>query len=180
MDDYERDRYTSLVKRDRTLLNLTKMDLMDAVLQNKKFALKAKTTPFFKTILPAMQDYYETKNCIFGHGWIPCGVLGRGNYPADVFMYESDWRMQDKFKWERARWINGMLAASKGVVEPNKTIVCGHWHCSYGHAKLEGNGTEFDSDADFSPYYGNSVIALDDCTAFSGKVNCIVLNDEPI
>ena len=95
-------------------------------------------------------------------------------------MYESDWRMQDEFKWERARWINGMLAASKGVVEPNKTIVCGHWHCSYGHAKLEGNGIEFDSDADFSPYYGNGVIALDACTAFSGKVNCIVLNDEPI
>ncbi len=163
-----------------TLLNLIKMDLMDAVLQNKKFALKAKTTPFFKTILPAMQDYYETKNYIFVHGWIPCGVLGRGNNPSDVFMYESDWRMQDKFKWERARWINGMLAASKGVVEPNKTIVCGHWHCSYGHAKLEGKGTEFDSDADFSPYYGNGVIALDACTAFSGKVNCIVLNDEPI
>lgn len=33
-------------------------------------------------------------------------------------------------------------------------------------------------DADFSSYYGKGVIALDACTAYSGQVNCIILEDE--
>ena len=59
----------------------------------------------------------------------------------------------------------------------NKTIVCGHWHTSYGHSKYEHKGTEFGEDADFSPYYGPGIIAIDACTAFSGKSNCLVIED---
>ena len=58
-----------------------------------------------------------------------------------------------------------------------KTILCGHWHCSYGHATYERKGSEFGPDADFSPYSGPGVIALDACTAHSGKVNIVVLED---
>ena len=62
-------------------------------------------------------------------------------------------------------------------VMQRKTIVCGHWHTSYGHSKYEHKGTEFGEDADFSPYYGPGIIAIDACTAFSGKVNCLVIED---
>ena len=58
-----------------------------------------------------------------------------------------------------------------------KTIPCGHWRVSYGHARFEQKGSEFGSDAAFSPYFGSSVIALDACTTFSGKINVIILND---
>ena len=61
-----------------------------------------------------------------------------------------------------------------------KTVVCGHWHTSYGHSKLEKKGSEFGFDADFSPYYGTRIIALDGCTAFSEIVNVLVLEDEPL
>ena len=64
------------------------------------------------------------------------------------------------------------------VVEPGKKIVCGHWHCSFGHTHYENKGGEFENDPDFSPYYGEGIIALDACTAFSKKVNCIVIDDE--
>ena len=37
--------------------------------------------------------------------------------------------------------------------------------------------TAFGPDADFSPFYGQGVIALDACTAVSGFVNCIVIED---
>lgn len=73
-----------------------------------------------------------------------------------------------------------MEAARQGVIEPNKTIVCGHWHASYGHAKIDGTCSEFGEDADFSPYYGKGIIALDACTVHSRKVNCIVLEDDPM
>ncbi len=36
-----------------------------------------------------------------------------------------------------------MEAARQGIIEPNKTIVCGHWHSSYGDAKIEGEGKEY-------------------------------------
>lgn len=82
-------------------------------------------------------------------------------------------QMQGLFaEWE---WFNGMDAAQ--TADENKTIVCGHWHTSYGHSKYEHKGTEFGEDADFSPYYGPGFIAIDACTAFSGKVNCLVIED---
>ena len=70
-----------------------------------------------------------------------------------------------------------MEAAHGGVTEPGKTIVCGHWHCSFGHAHYEGRGGEFDDDSDLTPYYGDGIIALDACTPVSGRVNCIVVRD---
>lgn len=159
-------------------LQLTGKDLQTSVLYPEDFKLKAKNTPFYKTIIPAMKDYYETNNYIFVHGWIPCAVMGRGIGTKDTFIYEENWREQGEDRWNKARWLNGMAAASCGVREPNKTIVCGHWHCSYGHAELEGKGKEFDADSDFSPYYADGIIAIDACTAFSRKVNCIVIEDD--
>ena len=76
-----------------------------------------------------------------------------------------------------ARWVNGMDAAKAGIIEEGKTIVCGHWHCSYGHSEYEGIGSEFGPDADFDPYYGQGIIALDACTGYSKRVNVVVLED---
>lgn len=78
-----------------------------------------------------------------------------------------------------------MDMARKGFVEPGKTIVCGHWHCSYGYAidDMAKNGPfdcidEFGPTAIWEPYYGNGVIAIDRCTAYTGQVNVLVLEDE--
>ena len=159
-------------------LQLTGLDLNTAIYGPDFFSAQVKNTPFFKTILPAMIDYFETENYIFVHGWIPCTIFGKGHRFSDTFIYENNWRTQNKEQWEKARWTNGMTAACKKVIEPNKTIVCGHWHSSYGHTILEGKGSEFGEDADFSPYYGKGIIAIDGCTAHSGIVNCIVIEDK--
>jgi hypothetical protein len=60
---------------------------------------------------------------------------------------------------------------------PDKTLVFGHWHCSKGWAKKE-HRSQFDDDAKFDPFYGDGFIAIDACTAHTGKVNCIVIDDE--
>ena len=70
------------------------------------------------------------------------------------------------------------MNAVQAVTEAGKTIVSGHWHTSYGHSKFEGKGTEFGRDADFSPYVAPGIIALDACTAYSGIVNCIIVEDD--
>ena len=81
--------------------------------------------------------------------------------------------------WWQARWLNGMDAV-RMVSEEGKTIVCGHWHTSYGYSKYEGKGSELGADADFSPYSTSGIIALDACTARSGIVNCIVVEDDEL
>ena len=70
-----------------------------------------------------------------------------------------------------------MDAAHNGVVEENKTIVCGHWHSSYGHSRYERKRSEFGDDADFSPYYGKGIVAIDACTVHSKQINCIVIEE---
>lgn len=81
----------------------------------------------------------------------------------------------DETAWKKARWYNGMMAAK--TARANKTVVCGHWHASFGHSNFEHKGAEFGEDADFTPYYGKGVIAIDACTAHTGFVNCLVIDD---
>lgn len=152
-----------------TALHLTGMDKGIALIRNHDFAEAARKTPLFTKIMPAMLDFYETPHYVFVHGWIPC-IKEFGHYDA---IY--DWRNASPNLWSRARWINGMAAYES--IYDDKTIVCGHWHASYGHSKIDGNGPEFGTGADFTPFYGKGIIALDACTAVSGFVNCIVIED---
>ena len=57
-----------------------------------------------------------------------------------------------------------------------KTIICGHYHTSWGHAYLHDDGFEWGKDvAKFEPFIDDGIIAIDACTAYTGKVNCIVI-----
>ena len=152
-----------------TALQLTGFDPAAAFAHCGDFAQAAQETPYYQRIIPAMVDYHETERYVFVHGWIPCVCDG------ETYTYRADWRDAPKSAWERSRWYNGMDAAR--TARDEKTVLCGHWHTSYGHAKYEGKGSEFDDDADFSPYYAPGIIALDGCTSYSGRVNVIVLED---
>ena len=153
----------------QTALQLTGFDPTMARIRNYDFADAAKATPYYKTIIPSMLDCYETDHYVFVHGWIPCIHSRKG------YSYYREWRDASAGEWHTARWYNGMDAVRTCMEE--KTIVCGHWHTSYGHSKYEGKCSEFGRDADFSPYYASGIIALDACTARSGQVNVITLDD---
>lgn len=132
-------------------------------------------------IFNRMVDYFETSNYVFVHGWIPMRFD-----PDDPFaiydeptLYDPNWREGD---WEEARWFNGMKKALNEVIVPDKTVVCGHWHCSYGHMrdsiKTDNWISEFDEDAIWDPYYSKGIIAIDRCTAHTKECNVLVLEDE--
>ena len=131
---------------------------------------------YIQKIIPAMVDFFETEHYIFVHGWIPC-VRNRVERLGKMYSRIRDWRDADETLWNEARWINGMEAAHQGITEVGKTIVCGHWHTSFGHCCYENDGEEFGIGANFDPYYADGIIALDACTAHSGKVNCVVIED---
>ena len=152
-----------------TALQLTGYDPAAVECRYFDFAAEARKTPYFASILPTMLNYYETEHYIFTHGWIPCAIN------RDNLLLDPNWRNATEEQWRSARWINGMDAAQTCMTE--KTVVCGHWHASYGHAVYEHKGSEFGPGADFSPYYAPRIIALDACTASSRKVNVIVVED---
>ncbi len=160
----------------KTVTDLTGATKEQLITSPGAIAAAMRQSAMFRKILPAMKDYYETRNYIFVHGWIPSTVIKRGN--EERYLYNAGWRDASAKEWEDARWYNGMLAAHQGAAEPGKTIVCGHCTASFGHSAFEGKGSEFGADADFSPYYGGGVICLDASTANSGKANCIVIEDE--
>ena len=153
-----------------TALQLTGFDPAMARIRHWDFAEKARETRYYRQIIPAAIDYYETEHHIFVHGWIPCIRAVDG-----ALLYKPDWREASAEEWYEARWLNGMDAVFRCREE--KTVLCGHWHCSYGHAVYEKKGSEFGEDADFSPYRAKGILALDACTALSGRVNVEVIEE---
>lgn len=135
--------------------------------------------------------YYEIGDYIFVHGWIPFNGLNHYGQVIKKPKYNKDWRNMDHVYFEGATWVNGMELWNKGVREEGKTIVCGHWHTSWGHSKLHNYGVEFIDRletcymdektgrlfpfAEYGPFIDEGIIALDACTVISGKVNVVVI-----
>lgn len=121
-------------------------------------------------VLDMCIDYYETKHYIFVHGWIP--II------ENCYLYDSNWRTARKERWGKARWTNPVEMYRYEIYEPNKTIVCGHWHCSaLWHEQNPDEYEEFGDKANFEPFITKNMIAIDACTTYSHKVNVVVLED---
>lgn len=121
-------------------------------------------------------DFAEVGNFIFTHGWLP----------TDEKTYEilPDWKNSSKDKWKEARWLNGMAFAHHGHIIPDKTIVCGHYHCSWGWSHIKQDRKEFPPkskknwEASFDPYTEPGIIAIDSCVAYTNFINCICIEIE--
>jgi serine/threonine protein phosphatase 1 len=127
----------------------------------------------------SLVNYFETKNYIFVHSWIPLIIENdyAKYYTRDKeYYFNPDWRNATEKEWEDAMWGNPFELAEKQLL-PDKTIVFGHFHTSYQWNK-SSNCSEFGEDAIFQPYYGNKYIGIDACTAHTGKCNVIVLEDD--
>lgn len=159
-----------------SMLALTGTSLTEAYNDPLAFAKKCKQTPFFTQIIPKTVDFYETENYVFLHGWMPCGKDYQ-SVKNGAFTPEENWRTASPDSWEIARWVNGMQAWAQGFREPKKTVVCGHVRASYGHAVIEGRGAERGETADYTPFYGDGILAIDGCAVRSKKINCIVIED---
>lgn len=122
-------------------------------------------------------DYFELGKTVFVHGWVPTGVTSDEDKTLSV---PPDWRTGN---WREARWENGMEMWYFNLIPEEYTVVCGHWHCSYGWSHIDHKYKEFpcpthpDFQLSFMPYIRNGIIAIDACTMHSGKVNCVVFNE---
>lgn len=147
-------------------------------------AVYERISPLFDKMI----DYFETQKYIFVHGWIAvnCFIDHYRWSKNKTYKYNPEWRNADGKDWSEARWLNGMQLANEEIIEEGKTIICGHFHTTWGKSRYhrpEGcfygkDYYEFGDGADFSPYYDKGIIAIDGCTAFSGKINILVIEDD--
>ena len=131
-------------------------------------------------------NYFETENYIFVHSWIPMEIFYTGDklFPMeDHADWKEKWREATQYEWNEAMWGNPFDIAQNGLNKTGKTIVFGHWHCSYGwylekENKREPCG-EFGDFAIWEPYINKDqgIIGIDRCTAYTGECNVLVLED---
>lgn len=182
----------------KTVQQLTEMSMADY--PQGDILKKMKDNELWNKYVNSCVDYYELGDNIFVHGWIPYvdEIVEMKGPEGEVYVKFREY-VCDEWKsgrWEDARWYNGMELWSRGITIPNKTVWCGHWHTSWGHTYLHGDGQEFlkkietfyiDPDtgktephANFEPFIDNGIVALDACVPYSGKINVKVLEYEDI
>lgn len=139
-----------------------------------------KNWKLWKTYINSCIDYYEQDSNVFVHGWIPVEFTYSDTSFTSTPIYIENWRNGD---WNAARWYNGMRMFSSGIIIPDKTIYCGHWHTSWGHTYLHNEGCEFPEDSfeqktfmHTEPFRDNGIVALDACTVISHTINCEVID----
>ena len=162
----------------KTICDFTGMNKYDLYqgpygpMNSKEFLEKIR--PLLDFIEERAVDVAELGDYICVHGWIPCDPH-KGVIP-------DNWNTADA-NWDEARWINGMSAWHRGARLPGKTIICGHFHCSWGWSHLKQDRKEFptrnlvDWKKSFEPFVDDGIIALDACTAYSGLCNVIVIEE---
>ena len=133
--------------------------------------IEEKTRPLLD-LLNKAYNFCEIEDFVFVHGWIPVDTDGN---------IKSKWRHSKAQDWEQARWYNGMAYNHSNGGILGKTVVCGHWHCSYGWSYIKQEREEFPQknhmgwEKSFEPYTEDGLIALDACTAYSGIINVLVI-----
>lgn len=192
-----RNQWTSIDKDNGTLKTL-------AQLQYTKYATESKAQRLFYEYIykynkhwdelrASAVNFYETNHYIFVHGWIPCLIdnsyLDEKNHICYTHKTMPNWREASEKDWYNARWENGMALADEGCLA-DKTIVCGHFHTSWGHinkmlkdgcaAILKNHEFDFATKALFQPYYSDGIIAIDACTAGTHMVNVLKFTEEEI
>lgn len=115
-------------------------------------------------------NYAEINNYILVHGWWPS------------YSFVDSYKTAEDSDWKQARWENGMNMWRNPTCRIlNKTVVCGHWHCSWGWSHIRQKRKEWpqtnrkDWKKSFEPFVDDGIIAIDACTAYSGIVNVLVI-----
>lgn len=152
------------------ITGMNKYDLYGGLFDSNEF--KEKIMPLLEFIADYSVDVAEIGDYVCVHGWIPCDPFSGG--------VPENWDTEDA-DWDAARWYNGMSAWHRGAKLPGKTIICGHWHTSWGHSHLHQDRKEFpqknreDWQKSFEIFKDEGIVAIDACTAYSGFCNCYVI-----
>ena len=134
-----------------------------------KLLFEQVTSELLSFINTTATDYFELGDKVFVHGWIPT-TADESNH----MIVHDNWRDGD---WSEARWTCGFDDWRCKLIPEGKTVVCGHWHTSYGWSEFRGR-SEWGPDAEFTTFIDKGIIAVDACTVYTHSVNVVVFDDK--
>ena len=129
---------------------------IDPATDTVDFTGKTRTVDRLTEFIEGTVDYFETEQYVFVHGWLPDG----------------DFRQATPEQWAQARTKRWSEHYRGDAPIPGKTLICGHMPAVYAKLFDPSRGM-----GNYTPYYGNGMIAIDGATADSQLVNIIVLED---
>lgn len=148
-------------------MNCTEYDILCYCFDTNKF--DAVTNELFEFFDKHLVNYFELGDKVFVHGWVPTTSDEEGH-----IIVHDNWRDGG---WSDARWECGFNDWERNLIPDGKTVVCGHWHTSYGWSKFRGR-SEWGPDAEFVPFIDDGIIAVDGCTVYTHMVNVVVFDEE--
>ena len=158
------------IKTISQITGVNEYDILSGCYDRKNF--NSKISDILSFIEGDSKNYFQLGSTIFVHGWIPC------------YQGLEDFRQASKKDWEEARWDNGMEMWKYPRCRPEgKTVVCGHWHCSWGWSHIRQKRKEFpqknhrDWEKSFEPFIDDGIVAIDACTAYTDIVNVCVFDE---
>ena len=126
-------------------------------------------------------DYFQLGNKIFVHSWIPKEDIWNQKTEDTLNLTENTPNYNQS--WKEARWGNPFESYKYGWQPENSCIVFGHWHTSWywSHVKMDRKEWPQKNRVDwlksFDPVIEDKIIGLDGCVAYSGRINCIVFDE---
>lgn len=128
------------------------------------FSGKTRTVDRICDFINETVNYFETKNYIFVHGWLP----------ENSKTLEERKLLSDE-AWEKARWTKWTEKYNGERPLADKTLVCGHVPAFYAK-KFDIERDEKCADI----FYGNGLIVIDAGTFDTKQINLLVIEDELI
>lgn len=121
-------------------------------------------------------DYYEMDKYILIHSFIPTTLDSATGKEA----YDPNWRNAGKDAWEKAKW--GCPWKKLSLNQTGKTIICGHWHTSDFWNNLVYHALVYNTYTTNPIFYQPELplIGLDACTAATGGVNILAIDDKEL
>lgn len=137
---------------------------IDPVDDTIDFSGKTRTIDRLCEFINETDNYFETENYVFVHGWLP----------ENCNSQEARVKASDQL-WEKARWEKWIDKYNGERPLVNKTLVCGHMPVFYAD-KFDISRSQECVDI----FYGEGIIAIDAGTCSSKQVNVLVIEDELI
>lgn len=141
-------------------------------------------------------DYFDLdtpkEKFTFVHSFIPLDKKPEYKWEKSIetysAIYDKDWRKNYvEYQAKEARWGTPFNFIDAGLFPEDRTLVCGHWHVaaddqvrSFRAHYFKGENYEdlLAVTNNNDVFRGHKIIGLDACTAYSGQVNVMVIDEE--
>ncbi len=135
---------------------------IDPVDDSIDFSGKTRMVERVCEFIEGTENYFETENYVFVHGWLPEGAKN-----------VQDLKNANEEAWKKARWAKWTEKYDGKSPIEGKTLVCGHMPTFFAK-RVDPSRSDENTDV----FHGNGMIAIDAGTFDTKHINVLVLEEK--